>query len=100
MPRILAYGLFINTIVNFLIIAFAIFVLIKQINRLTPPPAPVQNRVYAPSAKLQSLTMRPVARTVNFAIIKTNSFFVASKALLSVKRLFLFAKPAHSLYNV
>lgn len=30
---ILAYGLFINTIVNFLIIAFAIFVLIKQINR-------------------------------------------------------------------
>ena len=37
---ILAYVLFINTIVNFLIIAFAIFVLIKQINRLTPPPAP------------------------------------------------------------
>lgn len=36
---VLAYGLFLNTIINFLIIAFAIFVLIKQINRLkTPEP--------------------------------------------------------------
>ena len=95
---ILAYGLFINTIVNFLIIAFAIFVLIKQINRLTPPPAPVQNRVYAPSAKLQSLTMRPVARTV-LRNYKNNSFLCIKGASFS-KRLFLFAKPAHSLYNV
>lgn len=35
------YGLFINTIVQFLIIAFALFIVIKQINRLTKPePAP------------------------------------------------------------
>ena len=95
---ILAYGLFINTIVNFLIIAFAIFVLIKQINRLTPPPAPAQNRVYAHSAKLQSLTMRPVARTV-LRNYKNNSFLCIKGASFS-KRLFLFAKPAHSLYNV
>ena len=96
---ILAYGLFINTIVNFLIIAFAIFVLIKQINRLTPPPAPApEPRVYAPSAKLQSLTMRPVARTV-LRNYKNNSFLCIKGASFS-KRLFLFAKPAHSLYNV
>lgn len=36
------YGLFINAIINFLIVAFAIFILVKQINRLkkAPPAAP------------------------------------------------------------
>lgn len=95
---ILAYGLFINTIVNFLIIAFAIFVLIKQINRLTLRRLRLQNRVYVPSAKLQSLTMRPVARTV-LRNYKNNSFLCIKGASFR-KRLFLFAKPAHSLYNV
>ena len=35
------YGLFINTIIDFIIVAFAIFLLIRQINRLkkAPPPA-------------------------------------------------------------
>ena len=33
----IAYGAFINTIVNFLIIAFAIFLLVKQVNRFTKP---------------------------------------------------------------
>jgi large conductance mechanosensitive channel len=40
----LNYGIFFNNIINFLIIAFAIFLLIKQINRLqkpAPAPAPV-----------------------------------------------------------
>ena len=40
----LNYGIFFNNIINFLIIAFAIFLLIKQINRLQKPasaPAPV-----------------------------------------------------------
>jgi large conductance mechanosensitive channel len=37
----LNYGIFLNNIINFLIIAFAIFLLIKQINRLQKPaPAP------------------------------------------------------------
>ena len=37
----LNYGIFLNQIINFLIIAFAIFLLIKQINRLQrPAPAP------------------------------------------------------------
>ncbi len=39
------YGLFINAVIRFLIVAFAIFILVKQINRLkaeepTPEPAP------------------------------------------------------------
>ena len=35
------YGLFINAVIRFLIVAFAIFVLVKQINRLkTEEPAP------------------------------------------------------------
>ncbi len=33
----LNYGIFLNQIINFLIIAFAIFLLIKQINRLQRP---------------------------------------------------------------
>ncbi len=37
----LNYGLFINAIIDFVIVAFAIFLMIKQINRLKkPPPAP------------------------------------------------------------
>jgi large conductance mechanosensitive channel len=37
----LNYGMFINEVISFLIISFAIFILIKQINRFKPPvPAP------------------------------------------------------------
>ena len=37
----LNYGIFLNNILNFVIIAFAIFILIKQINRMQQPaPAP------------------------------------------------------------
>lgn len=36
----LNYGAFINAIVRFIIVAFAIFILVKQINRLARPPAP------------------------------------------------------------
>ena len=31
------YGLFINTIINFLIVALALFIIIRQLNRLTAP---------------------------------------------------------------
>ncbi len=34
------YGLFLNAIVDFLIVAFAVFLLVRQINRLTRKPAP------------------------------------------------------------
>ncbi len=40
---LLAYGNFITVALNFTILAFIIFVMVKQINRLrrqTPPPAP------------------------------------------------------------
>ncbi|HMN92571.1 MAG TPA: large conductance mechanosensitive channel protein MscL [Hydrogenophaga sp.] len=40
---VLAYGSFISVAINFLILAFIIFLMIKQINRLKkaePPPAP------------------------------------------------------------
>ena len=33
------YGLFLNTIINFLIVAFAVFLLVRQVNRLAPKPA-------------------------------------------------------------
>jgi large conductance mechanosensitive channel len=33
------YGIFINNIIDFLIVAFAVFLLVKQINRLTVKPA-------------------------------------------------------------
>ena len=39
----LNYGIFINSVIQFLIVAFVIFLIVKQVNRMTPapPPAPV-----------------------------------------------------------
>lgn len=37
---VLKYGVFINTIIDFIIVALAIFLVIKQINRLKRAPAP------------------------------------------------------------
>ena len=34
------YGLFINTVIDFLIVAFVIFLLVKQVNRFKKQPAP------------------------------------------------------------
>lgn len=34
------YGLFLNTIIDFLIVAFVIFLVIRQANKLRPQPAP------------------------------------------------------------
>ena len=34
---VIAYGSFLNTIINFLIVSFAIFLLVKQVNRLKGP---------------------------------------------------------------
>ena len=43
---VIAYGAFLNTCLDFLIVASAIFILIKQVNRLmpTPPPPPVPRK--------------------------------------------------------
>src|SRR5512142_2001088 len=37
---VIAYGLFINTLINFLIVAFVVFLLVRQINRLRSQPQP------------------------------------------------------------
>jgi large conductance mechanosensitive channel len=34
------YGVFLNTILEFLIVAFVVFLIVKQVNRLRPAPAP------------------------------------------------------------
>jgi large conductance mechanosensitive channel len=34
----LNYGAFINTVIEFLIVALVIFIVVKQVNRLLPPP--------------------------------------------------------------
>ena len=36
------YGMFINTVIDFTIVAFAIFLLVKQVNRLKKAPAPAE----------------------------------------------------------
>lgn len=37
---VIAYGNFITAIINFLIVAFVIFLIVKQVNRMLPPPPP------------------------------------------------------------
>lgn len=39
-PALLMYGDFVNTVINFLIVAFCIFLLIKALSKLMPKPAP------------------------------------------------------------
>jgi large conductance mechanosensitive channel len=46
---VIAYGSFINTVIDFLLVAFAVFVVIKQINRMRKPaeePAPARTCPY------------------------------------------------------
>jgi large conductance mechanosensitive channel len=40
MAPVLAYGSFINNVVNFLILAFIIFMMVRGVNRLMPAPPP------------------------------------------------------------
>jgi large conductance mechanosensitive channel len=46
------YGNFLNTAINFLIIAFVIFLIVKQISRLFPPPPPPPPPGPTPSEQL------------------------------------------------
>ena len=48
---VIAYGAFINTVIEFLLIAFAVFIMVRQINRLreltaAPPPAPTEKSCF------------------------------------------------------
>jgi large conductance mechanosensitive channel len=37
---VLTYGLFVNAVINFLIVALALFLIVRQINKLTAPKEP------------------------------------------------------------
>jgi large conductance mechanosensitive channel len=50
----LNYGAFLQTIVDFVIVAFAVFLVIKQINRLSPPAPP------APTTRPCPLCLSPI----------------------------------------
>lgn len=52
---IITYGVFVNAVINFLIVAFVIFMLIKQVNRLKRE-APKDETPAAPPADIQLLT--------------------------------------------
>jgi large conductance mechanosensitive channel len=56
---VIAYGILINDIVNFVIIAFVIFLVIKAVNRLRAAPPPPPNTKDCP----RCLTAIPVAAT-------------------------------------
>ncbi|MEK7277775.1 MAG: large-conductance mechanosensitive channel protein MscL [Chloroflexota bacterium] len=55
------YGLFINTVINFLIVGFAIFLLVRAVNRMQAPPPPAA----APTTKEcpYCFTMIPIPAT-------------------------------------
>lgn len=70
---VIAYGQFFNTIIDFLIIAFVIFLVIRQMNRAFPkeeaaPAAPVS------SAKNPLPMMRPAVHTAQLFLMKQSNF--------------------------
>lgn len=46
------YGLFINAVINFLIVAFVLFLLLRQLNKLVAPPAAAEAAPPAPSEEV------------------------------------------------
>lgn len=57
------YGLFINTLIDFVIVAFAVFLVIRQINRMkrqeAPPPSTTKNCPYCVSVIDKKATRCP-----------------------------------------
>jgi large conductance mechanosensitive channel len=54
-PVLLKYGTFLQTILEFIIIAFCIFMVVKGINRLKRPPPPAAAAPAPPPTKTESL---------------------------------------------
>ena len=52
----LNYGLFINAIINFVIVAFVLFMFLRQLNKLVAPPAPEA----APGPSEEVLVLREI----------------------------------------
>lgn len=48
----LNYGLFVNAVINFLIVAFVLFLLLRQLNKLVAPPAPAEPIAQPPSEEV------------------------------------------------
>ena len=48
---VIAYGIFLNNCLDFLILAAAIFILIKQVNRFLPKPPPAKDPRHCPYCK-------------------------------------------------
>ena len=48
----LNYGVFLNTLIEFVIVAFAVFLLVKQVNRFRREPAPAAPPEPTPTEKL------------------------------------------------
>ena len=48
---VLAYGSFLNTVLDFIILAFVVFVMIKQINRMMPEKPPAKDSRKCPYCK-------------------------------------------------
>jgi large conductance mechanosensitive channel len=58
---VVAYGRFINNIVSFLIIAFCVFLVVRQVNRLSPPPPPATREC----PKCRSMISKKASRCPN-----------------------------------
>jgi large conductance mechanosensitive channel len=54
-PVLLKYGAFLQTVFDFLIIAFVIFIAVKGINKLKKPPAPAVDAPPAPPPRQEVL---------------------------------------------
>ena len=61
---VIAYGIFLNAVIEFLVVALAIFIVIRQINKLKASrPRPLRRRRSAPTASPRSRSKRRAART-------------------------------------
>jgi large conductance mechanosensitive channel len=52
------YGLFVNAVINFLIVAFVLFLLLRQLNKLVAPPPAAEPA--APPASEEGLLLRDI----------------------------------------
>jgi large conductance mechanosensitive channel len=46
------YGIFINAVINFVIVAFVLFLLLRQLNKLVAPPPPATEAAPPPSEEV------------------------------------------------
>ena len=61
----LNYGMFLNTIINFTIVAFAMFLIVRQVNKLRPAaPAPVAPAVNPARSAARIFQLPPLAALI------------------------------------